>query len=285
MVFAFTWIIPGVLAQSPRPALSDVPEISEVFAGVVNLLSDVEKPHQLIRELASRGVEVFHAPTPDFHPVELVYVLGAVDFIEKHASRGCRVLVHCAGGVGRSSQVTASYLIYTGLSLLEAVEAVRSRVPGALEVPWQFRLVEDFATLVELVGRNKTRQLYRELESALGRRGLLHFSKLLQFSIELAGIAGVEEGELREAVYELLEAGGGRRSGWASALLRLAEILDYDASRRVVVLDGDRLGDRLEVRLLCNAPCWDIAERLQRAASEEGFGEVVAEAGLYMDYV
>ena len=43
-----------------------------------------------------------------------------------------RVLVHCAGGINRSSLPSAAALMRDGMSTTEAIETVRSRRPGAL---------------------------------------------------------------------------------------------------------------------------------------------------------
>ncbi|MCI4461344.1 MAG: dual specificity protein phosphatase family protein [Thermogladius sp.] len=285
------WIIPGSLAQSPRPTLRDVEEISGVFTGVVNLLSEAEKPFEVINALRARGVEVFHAPTLDFHPVELIHVLGSINFIEKHLEAGGRVLVHCSGGVGRSSQVTASYLVYKGYDLFSAVKYIRGIVDGALEVKWQVQLLEDFADLLDAIGRSRVRRIYSDLQEGRGWRELLHASKLLQFTIELARMIDLGKQIVVEALKEVME----RRDrpelpelDEPSSILRLAEELDYDMSGRVVVLDGVLDNGLLELRILCDTPCEDIALRVRGLAgriSLPGLRGLNVEVGSYMDYV
>jgi len=43
-----------------------------------------------------------------------------------------RMLVHCAGGINRSSLLSAAALMRDGMSATEAIETVRSRRPGVL---------------------------------------------------------------------------------------------------------------------------------------------------------
>jgi len=268
--------------------LRDVEEISGVFTGVVNLLSEAEKPFEVINALRARGVEVFHAPTLDFHPVELIHVLGSINFIEKHLEAGGRVLVHCSGGVGRSSQVTASYLVYKGYDLFSAVKYIRGIVDGALEVKWQLQLLEDFADLLDSIGRSRARNLYSELQKSRRWRELLHASKLLQFIIELARIMNLEKQIVEGALKEIIE--GMDRPGLdkSSNILRLAKELDYDMSGRVVVLDGVLDNGLLELRILCDTPCEDIASRVRDLAGRivlPGLRGLNVEVGSYMDYV
>ncbi len=284
----FKWIIPGLLAQSPRPSLGDVDVVKNVFTGVVNLLSREERPEDLIMALTSRGVEVYHAPTHDFHPVELVHVIGSIDFIERHRERGGRVLVHCSGGVGRSSQVTGSYLVYRGYDLYTAVRRVRSVVSGAFEIPWQLRLLEDFSTLVELMGGESVITQYRALAGELDSKRLLHLSKVVQFVIELGNLIGMGRRELRSSIEDVIKevrAGGAEH---VTGIARLAIVLDQDMSGRVVVLDGEVNSGVLHLRLLCDLPCDDIASRVARASTElerAGLRGIYVETGLYMDYV
>jgi len=257
----------------------------------VNLLSEAEKPFEVIDALRARGVEVFHAPTLDFHPVELIHVLGSINFIEKHLETGGKVLVHCSGGVGRSSQVTASYLVYKGYDLFSAVKYIRGIVDGALEVKWQLQLLEDFADLLDSIGRSRVRRIYSDLQEGRGWRELLHASKLLQFTIELARIMNLEKQIVEEALKEIMEGMDGPELAEldeSSNILQLARELDYDMSSRVVVLDGIVDSGLLELKILCDTPCEDIASRVRGLAGRivlPGLRGLNVEAGSYMDYV
>jgi hypothetical protein len=74
----------------------------------------------------------------------------------------------------------------------------------------------------------------------------------------------------------------------SSNILRLAEELDYDMSGRVVVLDGVLDNGLLELRILCDTPCEDIASRVRGLAgriSLPGLRGLNIEASSYMDYV
>ncbi len=73
------------------------------------------------------------------------------DFARAWAEHGARVLqylndgqkivVHCAGGLGRTGTVTARLLVDFGMSPAQAIETVRRARPGAIETVAQERYV------------------------------------------------------------------------------------------------------------------------------------------------
>jgi predicted protein tyrosine phosphatase len=77
--------------------------------------------------------DVFISPPPvaylwlpvedHFDPTAEQLLLGA-QFIDAAVKAGHRVLIHCKVGVGRSATMAAAYLIWTGLSVGEAVRQV-----------------------------------------------------------------------------------------------------------------------------------------------------------------
>lgn len=52
-------------------------------------------------------------------------------------ARGCRVLVHCKGGLGRAGTVAARLLVEMGTPAPEAIAIVRAARPGAVETAAQ----------------------------------------------------------------------------------------------------------------------------------------------------
>jgi protein-tyrosine phosphatase len=296
----FAWITES-LAQSPRPRVEDLDYVAELFDAVVVLLSHSEVGGEYISELERRGLRVLHKPTLDFHPVELFDLVEAVLFIESVVSSGGRVLVHCAGGVGRSSVVTAGYLHYTGVDLYDAVVHVRSRVPGALEVPWQHLVLEDFKDLLGVLGRDKLRVYVEALRgSGLGERGARHLFKVFQLVAELKRSLLVSErrehlsSALLHAHYEELRSKlvgvlGLRVASSESPLVALAHALDYDESSRVVVIVVDDTDPACaEVTLLCDEPCRDVVSEAEkyRDLAERAVGRrLIFDYADYANYV
>ncbi|MGC8953997.1 MAG: protein-tyrosine phosphatase family protein, partial [Desulfurococcus sp.] len=126
------------------PRLSDIPALTRYFTGVVALMDQHDAPLNYVESLASHGLEVLYIPTRDQHPVELLDLLKATFFIEYHVKNGGAVLVHCVSGLGRSSVVTASFLVFNGLTAYDAVMELRSIIPGALENPWQVKMIRTY---------------------------------------------------------------------------------------------------------------------------------------------
>lgn len=297
----YTWIIEGKLAQAPLPSKSMFKQLAEIFTGVIVLLAPHELPVLYIDYLKEAGLDVLHIPTPDHHPVELLDVLKASLFIEKHVTEGEAVLVHCYGGIGRSGQVTASYLVHKGYGVYEALLHVRSRVSGAVENRWQLQLLEDYYTLtnnVDYILLNKFAEAVKEL-SETDKVSYKHLSKVLQFTIELyngLGLSNVNvKKELhasmlhvhRDEVVELL----GKRTGLAveisEGLVEFSHFLDYKMDSKVVALYARTL-DKPEITLLCSEPCEDVVnvakDNLDKLTTLLGVKPILG-WGIYLDYI
>lgn len=297
----YKWIIPGKLAQSPLPRPSDVEKIAGLFDAVVVLTMPSEHHPLYIDKLVEHGLKVLHIPTPDFHPVELLDLLNASVFIDEVLSMGGRVLVHCYGGIGRSGQVTTSYLLYTGLDLYRAISTVRSIIPSAVENKWQFQLLEDFETLLNHVDKPllvKYIKTMREIQS-LDPVAYRHASKVLQFTIELNSVINREDVDLknellkallhihrvetRNIVLNYIEI---QEPSYKELLVELAHVLDSRFDSRVVVL-YTRVIDEPEVTLLCRDNCEDISIEFKNKLVELTSikSTVSVDWGLYLDYI
>ncbi|MEM1740676.1 MAG: dual specificity protein phosphatase family protein [Desulfurococcaceae archaeon] len=268
-----TWIIENKLAQSPLPNLSEINKLNKYFTGVVVLTMQHEMPLFYIDKLLENGLDVLHLPTFDHHPVDLLDLLRAILFIEKHIREGGAVLVHCYGGVGRSGLTTSAYLVYKGLNLYDAVKYVRSKVPGSLENQWQLQILEDLYTLINTVGSHMINE-FMKFVNKLSTNDVVsykHLSKVLQFTIELYNILNFA-GEVdlkketessmihihREDFYVEIVNSLGLKEINESLLANLSHTLDHTMDSRVVVL-YDRHIDKPEVMLLCRDNCNDIA--------------------------
>ena len=269
----FAWIIEGKLAQSSFPSLSDIDKISKQFTGVVVLTMEHEMPIFYLDKLVESGLDVLHLPTPDYHPVELLDLLRAVFFIEKHVENNGTVLVHCYGGIGRSGVTTSAYLVYKGLNLYRAVEHVRSMVPGSVENRWQLQVLEDFYMMISTQSRETIEKYANAVSklSELDAASYKHLSKVLQFTIELynslefrydillekeiiRAMRHVHRLDLRSHIIRSIGAGEGSDEG---ILEDLSHALDYKMDSRVVVLYARDI-DEPELLLLCRENCETI---------------------------
>jgi len=90
-------------------------------------------------EAASRGIEWFHCPIPDFSgpggAFEAAWVQGgAGQRVREILQSGGNVVVHCRGGIGRAGTISSRLLIELGLcSPSEALRRIREARPGAVE--------------------------------------------------------------------------------------------------------------------------------------------------------
>ncbi|MCY0867752.1 MAG: dual specificity protein phosphatase family protein [Desulfurococcus sp.] len=283
------WILEGKLAQSPMPRLSDIPKLARRFTGIVVLAEASELPLHYLDTLAEHGLEVLHAPTRDFHPVELLDLLKVSIFIERHIEKGGSVLVHCIGGLGRSGVATASYLVFKGYTSYDAIRKVRSTIPGSIENPWQSRMVRTYEVLV-----NKLRELglldtIAEGVQRLERRIYRHASKVLQFHIELHDPLYIDEESMIRGLAKITRKYiiGEDRGDYANSELCLPEALDYDYSSRVVTLSIDTV-DKPIITLLCDDDCSTTVRKAgecSRYVAEIMGGEPVFNWGYYTDYV
>ncbi len=287
----YVWIVPGRLAVSPMPTINEIPELAEVFDGVVVLI----QPHeavgmidQYLQTWTSSGVEVYYLPTPDFHPVDLLHLYKVSRWIHEIIAGGGRVLVHCMGGVGRSGLVAAAYLVYTGKDLYHAVSRVTSLRPGALSIEGQRRMLEDFYILMKTINTEIFEYIMNMIEES--RPPIKHLSKSLQFTIEVCDYLDVkiDEGLLYASLlhcvdrlhdmkavnkeicgkYRLGEAARILKEYWLDAdtvesiILHISHILDLGMDGRVVVLLHDLVGPVNYITALCD---WDCSRLIEHA--------------------
>jgi protein-tyrosine phosphatase len=84
------------------------------------------------REFGS--VRVLNAPVEDYHLCEAEMLRQILLFLKESDSGGEPVVVHCAGGRGRTGFVHAAWLVYgRGFSIEKALEAVKNMGRNPLE--------------------------------------------------------------------------------------------------------------------------------------------------------
>ncbi|GEM_PF-638340 len=299
----YVWIIENKLAQGPFPSYSLINDYARIFDAFVVLVMPHEIPGGLnyyLELLSSYGLEVYYAPTPDLHPVELLVLHDISLFIDNIINnRGGKVFVHCMGGIGRSGTVTAAYLIYSGKSFLDAINTVRSKVVGAVEVFGQWRILEDYYILYRNVSKSMLDTIVKFHRAFTEENSLKHVSKIIQLSIELAGTLNTsiqyDNLILISFLYEILRENKNKINLFkeylgkpinkkivddATVLLEnvssgsikfdeledqvllmyLSVILDYYRDQRVVVTDHSIMGDKIVITLYCDYDCSKLIE-------------------------
>jgi len=101
---------------------------------------------QLLTEYSRVGLKTCHLPIVDQGVVPVSEVVKTLRWMHNAVEGGKRVVVHCAGGLGRAGTIVACYLKYRGVSSDAAIAAVRSaRSPRAIESAEQMEFVRSFS--------------------------------------------------------------------------------------------------------------------------------------------
>jgi len=186
---SYKWIIPGVLATSRMPTMSEVSELASLFKSIVILAED----HELWYNpdlLEGMGVRVFHKPIPDYTAPNIIDLHELVEYIDVCEKP---TLVHCTGGRGRSGTIAVAYLMFSqGLSYREALYRARSIEPRFVETPLQHRVLRLYDMLLKTTPRkllSRAIEIGRNTPLAHGGvlfgRGVRHAGRVLELCIEL----------------------------------------------------------------------------------------------------
>jgi protein-tyrosine phosphatase len=88
-----------------------------------------------------------HLPTPDHHAPTQQQLKDGVLFIKQQIDAGGKVYIHCRFGEGRGPTMALAYLIFTGLSLEEAMDTVIKVRPFIRPTPSQIEALQKFAKI------------------------------------------------------------------------------------------------------------------------------------------
>ena len=103
----------------------------------------------LAMRIRRRHLNWYHLPIPDLAAPGDDFARAWTEFgapITQMLQDGESIVVHCAGGLGRSGTVVARLLVDSGMSPLAAIEAVRRARPGAIESTAQENYLHDYAS-------------------------------------------------------------------------------------------------------------------------------------------
>lgn len=105
----------------------------------------------LVSEAEARGLTVHRLPIPDGGVLpQLEPVARLVARIADHARAGRTVVIHCAGGLGRTGTVAGCLLVELGASAAGAIETLHSvRGPNCPETSGQEAFIGEYARSTE----------------------------------------------------------------------------------------------------------------------------------------
>ena len=104
------------------------------------------------RLMALHGFHFLHLPVPDYDAPSLEQLITGSQWVAEQVESGCKVLVHCKKGVGRSVVLICGTLLRFGYSLEEALTLVRSRRWGVDLTATQLESLREFERHLRFVG-------------------------------------------------------------------------------------------------------------------------------------
>ncbi len=141
----FSWFIEGQVAASGRPHYDDDFDwLSE--QGIHAIVSLTERSLQQEKSVRHKlnGFVYRHIPVRDETAPTPVQIDSFIAFVNDINARDKPVLVHCAGGYGRTGTMLACYLVSRGWRGGEAIREVRARRPGSIAAEVQAQCVMEY---------------------------------------------------------------------------------------------------------------------------------------------
>jgi protein-tyrosine phosphatase len=144
-----TWIINDVLAHAEYPHQRDLDDLHN--KGIRAIVSLEKRPYSDLAIIQEKNFDYLEVPVRDFTAPTIEQLTQIHTFIDKKNEEGKPVLVHCFKA-GRSGTVLAGYLIHLGKGPGLAVQEIRGRIPGAIEVKEQEEILERYAKMQKKPG-------------------------------------------------------------------------------------------------------------------------------------
>lgn len=151
----FPYGLPGRVFRSPMPFTAQDPGnelfnryLNQNIEVVVLLVEDEQSISKSGRDLRrfylDQGMEVVHLPIPDLQVPTLESLDAAIEATIERLQAGKNIVVHCYAGLGRTGMFLACLARRVhGMSADQAIDWVRSMLPGAIETSGQIRMIED----------------------------------------------------------------------------------------------------------------------------------------------
>lgn len=141
----FTWFVPGKLAASGRPHFDDDFDWlwQQGIRAIVSLTERSLKQEKSVQHKVGRFV-YRHLPVRDETAPAPAQIHAFLEFVNARNALGEPVLVHCAGGYGRTGTMLACYLVSEGWRADDAIREVRAQRPGSIAAEGQAECVREY---------------------------------------------------------------------------------------------------------------------------------------------
>ena len=91
------------------------------------------------------NIPVKHLPIIDGKIPTLTETQELISWLTPSLNQGKKIVIHCAGGLGRAGTIAACYLISQGHTATDAISIVRkARSPRAIETSTQENFIQNF---------------------------------------------------------------------------------------------------------------------------------------------
>lgn len=136
------WVIPNKLAGVRKPTADEISELKA--AGVGAIVSVMDDPANLdLYEQANLPYRWL--PTPGGTAPSPEQIEELQHFVDQQNQLGNAVAVHCTSGNRRTGTMLAAYLIGSGSSYEQAMQAIQTANPNAELREAQMMFLQDFA--------------------------------------------------------------------------------------------------------------------------------------------
>ena len=140
-----SWLIDGEIAGHRGPiSEAELEYLKSCRVAALVRLVEEHLTRVTSEQVKQVGLEDLHLPVDDFHAPTIEQIELALNFIRDYIAKGKAVGVSCGAGYGRTGTILACYLISKGLSADEAINQVRSKRPGSIEIGEQEKVIRQF---------------------------------------------------------------------------------------------------------------------------------------------
>jgi atypical dual specificity phosphatase len=142
----FSWVAPDRLAGMAKPGayapLDD--DLAALEARGIQLVVTLTEDALPASDLALHSLEAVHMPVEDYTAPTQEQMLAYVALVGQAMHDDRPVATHCYAGKGRTGTMLAAWLVSTGRTGSDAIDAIRDARPGSIETEEQEQAVMAF---------------------------------------------------------------------------------------------------------------------------------------------